>query len=834
MKNKNQTREQLQALISERAQAEQAEREQRVLAEALGEITAMLNSSLDLEEVLDRILTHVGRVVPFDAGTILMIEGDFVEVTHAQGYDQAILGLKLPLKQTPNLLRILETGRPSLIEDTHTSDIWIPGPETSWIRSSLGVAIHAGEQVIGFLSLERDRAYAFTPEHIERLQSFAHQAGVAVRNAQLYASVERARQTTEKLRSAQLALTRSLDLDSIYEELLDYLSQLVPYDSATIFSLESDSRLIARAVRGYERWVDPELARAVAFDLQAGSVMHTLVTTQRSVAIPDTTQHPGWVRVPSAQHIRSWLGVPMVVGGKVIGAYSVDSTQPGAFTQEHVQLAESLAVQAAFAVQNARLFADAQRRAAQLEALRRSSLQLTSLLDLPAVLDSIAESVLSLVDAENCHIYLYDEAKQTIAFSTALWKDGRRETTWDTPRAGGLTATVAREGRPMVINDTLRHPLYATPEARQWGIQAIAGLPIKRAAQVLGVLNIVFYEPHTFSEEELQVLSLLTDQAAIAIENARLFAEVRSQKQYSESLVQNSPVAIVTTDRNGNVLSWNPAAEKLFGYTPAEAIGLNLDVIITTPELQEEAVGFTRQTASGARVHGVTRRRRRDGTLVDVEVLAVPVDADNLDAGLIAIYHDITELQRARQDAEAAAQAKSAFLATMSHEIRTPMNAVIGMTSLLLDTELSAEQREFAETIRISGDALLATINDILDFSKIEAGRIELERQPFDLRECVEGAVGLLASQAAEKGLELACLIDPQVPAAISGDETRLRQILLNLLSNAVKFTEQGEVVLDVKAEGRRQKDEARNFILHPSSLNFRFATPASASRPIG
>ncbi len=284
-------------------------------------------------------------------------------------------------------------------------------------------------------------------------------------------------------------------------------------------------------------------------------------------------------------------------------------------------------------------------------------------------------------------------------------------------------------------------------------------------------------------------------------QRVRAAVEIQQRRQFFEALVENSPIAIVTLDLDHNIVSCNPAFENLFQYSLAEVQGRNLDETITIGKEQTEAADYTRQVVSGGKVHEIGYRRRRDGMLVEVEIFGVPVIVNGEMLGVLGMYHDITELELARQEAEAADRAKSEFLANMSHEIRTPMNGIIGMLELTLDTDLTPEQRDFLNTSRESADALLSLLNDILDFSKIEAGRLDLDIIDFDLRPTVEGVAATLAQRAEDKGLELACLIYHEIPSRLRGDPGRLRQILVNLVGNAIKFTQHGEVVIRVAQE---------------------------------
>jgi PAS domain S-box-containing protein len=306
----------------------------------------------------------------------------------------------------------------------------------------------------------------------------------------------------------------------------------------------------------------------------------------------------------------------------------------------------------------------------------------------------------------------------------------------------------------------------------------------------------------------------------MAIFRHKMDRKLRESEQLYRMLIENTGEGIVYADLGERFTFANPTAEAILGVGPGELVGRSLGDF-TSPETFASVQEQTELRRRGVKGSYPIEICRPDGQTRMILITATPqFDGKGDLTGTFGIFRDITEKHRAEEElrrhaeqlriakeaAEEASRAKASFLAVMSHEIRTPMNGVIGMTSLLLETPLTPEQREFAETVRRSGESLLAILNDILDFSKIESGRIELEQQPFSLTSCVEESLELFASRAAEKGVELIGIIDPSVPDILIGDVTRLRQVLVNVIGNAVKFTHTGEI--SVTASARSLSEE--------------------------
>jgi GAF domain-containing protein len=862
--------------------------------EALEQQTATANvlktisrSAFDLQAVFDVVVESASKLCRGEWGYLFRREGDVFQLIASYGGNPALVDYE---RSHPTAIsgRTL-IGRVALSRRVvHIPDLF-EDPDYDWpinlehgVHAVLGVPIFRGDQVVGAIGVARNERRPFLDADIRLVQTFADQATIAMENVRLFnetkETLERQTAISDILRVISASPT---DLKPVLDALAESAVRFCGAEDASVMLLREDGYEAAAHYGPLEMSIE-------RYALDRGSVTGRAILELRTVHAEDVTandEFPLSKSYAAADGQRTVLVTPLIREGQALGAIALRRGEPRPFTERQIELTRTFADQAVIAIENVRLFNETKEALEQQTAVGEVLKTISrSAFDLDAVLQTVMENATRICGADIGWMSRAEEKTyQLVAFSKGFPDDVRAELE-DAPGGGFGRRSIDRPGvMPRVIAD--RKTIHIEDILDDTGLQesfiakrtrsrSVLGVPMLREGKPIGAMVLSRYEVKPFTDREVKLVETFADQAAIAIENVRLFDEVK------ESLAQQTAVGEVLKAISRSAFELEPILDTVVENAARLA---EADLAWMVRREGDQIVGGARYSSDGdlsafaslEGIHGVVRFTAKGGSIagrafldrrtvhveditVDRElfedsrvpkatgsrtVLAVPLLVEGEAIGVILVarrtvrrFSDrevqvvetfadqaaiaiqnvrlFNEIQDKSRQLEVANRHKSEFLANMSHELRTPLNAIIGFSEVLLQGifgDVNEKQREYLTDVLGSGQHLLSLINDILDLSKIEAGRMDLDLSTFALRDALESGVTIVRERAARHGIQLSTVVAKDV-GAIEADERKVKQILYNLLSNAVKFTpDGGRVEVSVRADNGDVRIEVRD-----------------------
>jgi two-component system, NtrC family, sensor kinase len=862
------------------------------LSESLAQQTATADvlkvisrSTFDLQTVLDTLVESAARLCDTDMVAIIRLKGSTYQHAASYGYPPDAHEYMLTVQLEPNrdsvAGRVALEGKAVQVADALNEPGYkmIAPMRMMGGRTVLGVPLLRQGAPIGVLLMIRRAVRTFTDKQIELVTTFADQAVIAIENVRLF----------DELQAQKREVTEALEHQTATSEVLGVISRS-PTNAQPVFDAiaESAARLCDAVFTVV--WIyDGELLHYAANHNFTPEVLDKIMKTyprrpDRSLAagravldgkiayVSDMLADPAYAHeLARAGNWRASVAVPMLREGKPIGAISVGKADVSPFTDRQIQLLSIFADQAVIAIGNVRLFDEVQARTDDLaESLAQQTATADvlkvisrSTFDLPTVLNTLVESAARLCGADKAqilrpdkdehHFYAAANYGHTVEYNEYI------KTLKFLPGREGVVGRALVERKPVHIADVIVDPDYGYPDLqRLGGFRTHLGIPLLREGNPIGILVVSRLIVSPFDQKQIELLTTFADQAVIAIENARLFEEVKARTEdLQESLAQQTATADVLkiisrsafdlktvldtllrsaarlceadqgtiTQRMGEKFYRSVAfgyPQEFMDYVKDKPVEINRDTgtgralldskVTHIPDVQADPDYRwpDAQRLGGYRsMLGVPMLR--DGEPIGVLTLTRkdPLPFTDKQIDLVATFADqaaiaienvrlFDEIQEKSRQLEEASKHKSQFLANMSHELRTPLNAILGYTELIADGVYGDTPEKVQTTLKriiTNGKHLLGLINDVLDLSKIEAGQLALSLADYSMRDVVHNVFGAVEPLASEKELTFKADVAPDLPPGY-GDERRLTQVLLNLVGNAIKFTDQGSVVI--------------------------------------
>jgi len=860
--------DQVAVALENRRLLEETRRRAAQLATA-AEVSSAASSILSLEELLPQAVELIRqRFDLYYVGIFLLDETGRWAVLRAgtgeAGRRMLEAGHKLEVGGKSMIGWCTANARARIALDVGAEAIRFDNPLLPLTRSEMALPLISRGRVIGAMTIQSDKPAAFTEEDITALQAMADQLATAIENARLFAETGQALTETRELFEAGQAIGAATTPAEVARALVQYVAR-TGLDLARVMMLEPPDDP-AYIVMG-EHWTSdrrPVHPYGTRFPLADFGLRQFIQPTEAFTSEDIYTDPRVDARartVLEVLRLRAVALVPLSIGQRMLGVLLVGRDTPYPFPEKLVRNLWTLCGQAAIAMENLRLLEETRRRAQELEAINEIGRTISSVLDPRALMRQIVDITKSRFGYHFVSILLKEDRRLVFEDGSTIGDSDRRlpprGMSMDIDRPG-ITTDAFRTGQPVVVNDVLSDPRHITVSELAATRSELA-VPIEVKGQVIGVLDVHSGRPYAFGQADVLLMTSLASAAGVALENARLFAEMEAEARRRALISEVLQVAATTLDPEDLlrraasaisrqlemptlVMAWEPESETLRLITVQDPTGKEISLprpdvridrqqalpmvealfqsdVTVMRDIPRMAYGrmadLTRQwgflDAACAPLiirgqpMGILALGRQPGhpSIDEGEVEFLRIIAANLSVAWenARLYQEAVETAERLKEVD---RLKSQFLANMSHELRTPLNSIIGFSRVILkgiDGPITEQQRQDLEAIFNSGQHLLGLINDILDLSKIEAGKMELSFEPTDLKEIIRGVMSTAIALVKDKPIELQQSVPADLPTIIA-DSRRIRQVLLNLVSNAAKFTDQGFIRLEARVDG--------------------------------